>query len=60
MKKAERAKLSVEIYKKNKRILKNEQLRVALGDHLILNSKVKMLREGQVQKASRTVLEMPQ
>ena len=47
-------------YMKGKKILKNEQLRVVLGDHLILNSKVKMLRDGQVQKASRTVFEMPQ
>ena len=39
--------------------MKNEQLRVASGDHLILNSKVKMLRDGQVQKASRTVSKCP-
>ena len=31
--------------------LKNKQLRIALGDHLILNSEVKMLPAGQVQKA---------
>ena len=43
-----------------KKILKNQQLRVASGDHLILNLKVKMLPAGQVQKPSRTVFEMPQ
>ena len=30
------------------------------GNHLILNSEVKMRRAGQVQKASRTVFEIPQ
>ena len=34
-------------------------MRIASGDHLILNSEVKMLPAGQVQKASRTVFEMP-
>ena len=48
------AKLPVEINKKKKK-LKNEKLRIASGDHLILNSKVQMLPDGQVQKASRTV-----
>ena len=33
---------------------------MALGDHLILNSEVKILPDGQVQKASTTVFEMPQ
>ena len=49
--------MSVEIYKKKKKILKNEKLRIASGDHLILNSEVKMLRDGQVQKAPRTVFD---
>ena len=31
-----------------------------MGDHLVLNSEVKMFLAGQVQKASRTVFEMPQ
>ena len=35
-------------------------MRIALGDHLILNSDVKMLWAGQVQKASSTVFEMLQ
>ena len=39
---------------------KKAKLRIASGDHLILNSKVEMLPDGQVQKASRTVFEMPQ
>ena len=44
--------------KKNfKKIVKNEQLRIASGE--ILNSEVKMLPAGQVQKPSRTVYEMP-
>ena len=50
----------MEKYKKKKKLLKNEQLRIAFGDHLILNSDVKMLRSGQVQKASSTVSEMLQ
>ena len=52
--------MALEKYKKKKKILKNEQLRITSGDHLILNSEVKMLAAGQVQKASRTVFEMPQ
>ena len=45
--------------KKNlKKIVKNEQLRIASGE--ILNSEVKILPAGQVQKASRTVYEIPQ
>ena len=45
---------------KKKKVLKNKQLRITLGDLLILNSEVKMLAAGQVQKASKTVFEMPQ
>ena len=40
------------------KIVKNGQLRIASGE--ILNSEVKMLPAGQVQKPSRTVYEMPQ
>ena len=39
--------------------MKNEQLIIASGNHLILNSKEKMLPAGQVKKASRTVFEIP-
>ena len=34
-------------------------MRTASVDHLIMNSEVKMLPAGEVQKASGTVLEMP-
>ena len=40
--------MSDEKYKKEKKILKNEQLRIASVDYLIRNSEVKMLPAGQV------------